>query len=154
MPNSHLRLTDSRTTALAARAADHLKGIRPGGHDRAAKASLSIETADGKKLDVSLPPESVALMAEVLAELGKGLEISLASVQTELTSQQAADRLGVSRPFLVRLLDSGAIPHRRVGNRRKVRLDDLLAYQEKDRAERRRILDQLTAESESQGLYD
>ncbi|MDQ6946911.1 MAG: excisionase family DNA-binding protein, partial [Actinomycetota bacterium] len=68
--------------------------------------------------------------------------------------QEAADFLGVSRPTLVKLLEDGAIQFERPNRHRRVRLQDLLAFQERRRAERRAALNQLTAEAGELGLYD
>jgi excisionase family DNA binding protein len=91
----------------------------------------------------------------MLAELANGNAVSLVPLQAELTTQQAADLLGVSRPFLVGMLERGEIAHRRVGNRRRVLVADLLRYQEEQSKRTRAAVAALTEQAEELGLgYD
>ncbi|WP_344969489.1 helix-turn-helix domain-containing protein [Streptosporangium fragile] len=75
-----------------------------------------------------LPREAVSLLAYVLTQVAEGRGVSVVPSHAELTTQQAADLLNVSRPHLIGLLESGAIPYRMVGRHRRVAAEDLLAY--------------------------
>lgn len=101
-----------------------------------------------------LPASLYSVLVRAAQELRSGRGISILPVGIELTTQQAADMINVSRPFLIRLLEAGQIPFHRVGTHRRVRLDDLLAYRRRRSAERRAIFADLTSEAQELGIYD
>jgi excisionase family DNA binding protein len=107
---------------------------------------------DGTRLE--LPGEVFEVLREVVAALSQGLAITVAPHQTVLSTSEAAQLLGVSRPTLVRLLESGEIPFDQPGRHRRVRLADMLAYQQRARRGRAALLDRMVADSEDAGLYD
>lgn len=101
-----------------------------------------------------MPAAALRVFVDVLKQLAQGNAVTVAPVHAELTTQQAADLMNVSRPYVIKLLDDGAIPHRlpSVGNRRKVRLRDLLSYMERDETHRKSIADERTKEAQRQKL--
>lgn len=109
---------------------------------------------DPAEQQIVLPREAARLLADMLAELANGNAVSLVPLQAELTTQQAADLLGVSRPYLVALLEEGRIAHRRVGNRRRVPVADLLRYKDVEDERTRAAVAALTEQAEALGLYN
>jgi excisionase family DNA binding protein len=107
---------------------------------------------EGPEVSVTIPREAFELFLEILAQMANGNAVTILPVHAELTTQQAADMLNVSRPFLISLLDKGALPYRMVGSHRRVRAADLYDYQRKDEAQRQAVLDELTAEAQRHGL--
>lgn len=102
---------------------------------------------------LSLPRDAVDLLARVLAHMAAGQGVSVVPAHAELTTQQAADLLNVSRPYLISLLDAGKIAHRKVGKHRRVRVDSLLEFQRKDDHERHEAADELSKLNQDLGLY-
>lgn len=103
---------------------------------------------------VVLPPELRQLLAEVVKTMRRGQAVSFAPLGQQLTTQQAADLLGISRPTLIKLLEHGRIPYETPGRHRRLRLSDVLAFQQLRRDEQRHALKDLASESQDLGLYD
>ena len=107
---------------------------------------------DGERTPI---PETVFYVLESVAEvLARGDAITVVPIGKELTTQQAADLLNVSRQYLVRLLGEGKIPFSKTGKHRRLRIEDVLRYQSERDRQRRAKLDELTALSEELGGYD
>jgi excisionase family DNA binding protein len=116
------------------------------------RARETVGRTDVIEIDVALPSFAARLLFDALTALAAGHAVTVVPVPAELTTQQAADLLNVSRPYLVKLLDDRRIPYRRVGNRRKVLLEDLLRYKRRDDEQRQAVLDDLTREAQEIGL--
>jgi excisionase family DNA binding protein len=104
--------------------------------------------------EVELPHSVFEVLVRVVHEMARGNAVRILPVHAELTTQQAAELLNVSRPFLVGLLEAGEIPFRKVGSHRRVRLDDLLVYKDRRDRERKIALNELASESQKLGLYE
>ncbi len=140
----------SEADALLARESSRLLAT----HKLGKQSSVRIQLlADGEEAEtVAVPASALRLFLHLLVEMSQGNAVTLIPTHAEMTTQQAADLLRVSRPYLVKLLDEGKIPCRTVGKYRRVRFDDLMAYKRKDDEARAKILDQLTADAQELGM--
>lgn len=104
--------------------------------------------------EVALPEQVYDVLRDVVKAMSQGFAVNIAPLNAVLTTQQAADMLNVSRPTLVKLLESGEIPFEKPGRHRRVLLSDLLEYRARSRAERQGLLDELTASASRDGSDD
>ncbi len=114
---------------------------------------LRLSVRDGERESpLELPAAAVALLRNILEAMASGRGVTIIPEDAELTTVQAADVLNVSRPYLIKLLDAHAIPHRKVGKHRRIRMDDVMAYKVSIDREREEVLDRLTREAQEQGI--
>ena len=102
----------------------------------------------GSPIDVVVPATAIRFLVELLSEMARGNAVTLIPVHAELTTQQAAELLNISRPSLIKLIDDGQIPHRRVGSHRRILFSDLTSYRQRLEAARRKVLDELAAQAQ------
>ena len=98
--------------------------------------------------DLILPREALALLRDLLVEMAQGNAVTIVPTHAELTTQEAANILNVSRPHLVKLLEAGALPFSRTGTHRRIRYQDLMAYRDQRDQESKAALDELTAQAQ------
>ena len=108
--------------------------------------------ANGEKITIPEPIYQVLL--QVVHAMASGKAISIIPQQQELTTQQAAEFLNVSRPYLIKLLEQGEIPHIKVGSHRRVRFDNLMNYKQQRDVKRDQLLTELTQMSQEAGFYE
>jgi excisionase family DNA binding protein len=101
-----------------------------------------------------LPHSVYKVLRDIVHYMSQGIPVELMPMHSQLTTQEAAEILGVSRPHLVKLLKQEKIPYHKVGKHRRIRLVDLLVYKDKRDSKRQQILEQIRADSEELGLYD
>lgn len=107
---------------------------------------------EGEEVAVHVPREAFELFTQILAQMANGNAVTLVPVHAELTTQQAADMLNVSRPFLIKLLDEGRIPYRMVGTHRRVQAKDVLEYQQASAEASKKALDELSQIAQDEDL--
>jgi excisionase family DNA binding protein len=146
IPEDFQTVAPSAADAVLARESSRLLATHKFGRRTSVRLQL---LDDGQETEaISVPTSALRLFLHLLTEMSQGNAVALIPTHAELTTQQAADLLNVSRPYMVKLLDEGKIPGRTVGKYRRVRFDDLMAFKQKDDDARAKVLDQLTAEAQ------
>lgn len=142
--NGNEVVTPSETDSALARESSQRLAARLG---PAGGLRVELKT-DTTSEDLVLPTSALRMIISLLTELEQGNAVTLTPIRAELTTQQPADLLNVSRQHLVKLLDEGAMPSHKEGSHRRVRTEDLLAYKRDFLAKRHAALDELTALSQ------
>ncbi len=118
-----------------------------------AAPTVSLRPVDPtSKQTVTLPAEAFRLLVEIVNQMASGNAVGVIPMHAEVTTQQAADFLEVSRPYLISVLEAGKLPFRKVGTHRRVRMADLVSYKRRDDDARRKVLDELAADAQENGL--
>lgn len=122
-------------------------------HRSKANQPLHVKVLGGhQRQTVELPAAASQLVLRILDEMSRGNAVTLVPVQPELTTQQAADLLNVSRPYLIQLLEEGKIEFRKVGRHRRVRFTSLMSFKRRQDAARLATLEELAAYDQELGL--
>ncbi|WP_190285735.1 excisionase family DNA-binding protein [Montanilutibacter psychrotolerans] len=120
--------------------------------DRAHAATIKLISADGDLPSVQLPTKALRLIGEVLGALSERKSVTVVSAKREMTTVEAANYLHVSRPFVIREMEAGRLPHRMVGTHRRVQFEDLHAYKQRMLASQKDALRQLAENANELGL--
>lgn len=116
------------------------------------RAKASVRLNIGQSTTVDMPKPVREVLEKTLSFIAEGQSVVVLPEPAEITTQQAADLLHVSRPFIVKLLENEEIPFRKVGKHRRIRMEDVLRYKEKIDKKRLKVLEKLAAEAQELGL--
>jgi excisionase family DNA binding protein len=150
IPKNFETVAPTEADALLARESSRRLAAHKLGRRSSFRIQLLDDTQEGET--IAVPASALRLFLNLLTEMSQGHAVTLIPTHAELTTQQAADLLNVSRPYVVKLLDEGKIPSRNVGKYRRVRFDDLMQYKRKDDDARTKVLEQLTTEAQELGM--
>lgn len=104
--------------------------------------------------EIEVPVSALRLLVQILAQMAKGNGVTLMPVHAELTTQEAADFLNVSRPFVIGLIEKGELPATLVGTHRRIKFQDLMDYRQRSLVARKRLVDEMAREDQDRGHYD
>ena len=109
---------------------------------------LRILEENGNEKVLEIPSSAYQLLIDILSQMAQGNAVTLIPIHAELTTQEAADLLNVSRPYLIKLLESKKIPFHKIGRHRRIRFEDLMNYKNQIDSERMEALDELAAQAQ------
>jgi excisionase family DNA binding protein len=138
---------DKELARKSSRQLSRFLGKRPVGNPLPA-FRLRVQADNEPEEVVVIPMSAFRLLTDILTQMARGNAVTLMPVYAKLTTQQAADILNVSRPFLISLIDDGKIPYRKVGTHRRIRFDDLMTYKHDTDQKRLQTLEELTREAQ------
>ncbi len=115
------------------------------------QVEIEIEETNDK---IVMPLSAMRFLEDILKAMSQGKPISLVPSATEVTTQKAAEMLGCSRPYLVKLLEDGEIEFTKVGKHRRIKFEDVANYKTKMKAEQKRHIIDIMNADEKDGLYD
>lgn len=119
-------------------------------HSRAVSITLTTDT--GETPTVAVPPAALKLIGHLLGAMSDGRTVMLVPAEQEFTTVEAANFLNVSRPFVIKEIESGRLPHRKVGSHRRVAFDDLISYAQKMREQQAGALERMAYNARELGL--
>lgn len=117
------------------------------------KDKIEIEIEETKER-ITLPMSALRLLSDILKAMSEGSPVSIMPIATEVTTQKAAEMLGCSRPYLVKLLEENVIPYTKVGRHRRIMFKDVVEYKNKMKAEQKQNIIDIMNDDEEDGLYD
>jgi len=115
------------------------------------EVEIEIEETSDKLV---LPVKALNLLGDILKAMSQGKPISIVPLATEVTTQSAAEILGCSRPYLVKLLEEGKIEYTKIGKHRRIKYEDVIDYKKKMKEEQKNHLIEIMNKDEELGLYD
>lgn len=113
---------------------------------------ISIKDADNVSHQIELPTSALTMLMDVLGELAAGNAVQVVPVHAELTTQEAANIMNVSRPHMVKLLEEGQLPYHKTGRHRRILFADLMEYKKKRDADSLVAMQELAAQAQELGL--
>ncbi len=120
--------------------------------DRSRAAAITLTTDSGEHPSIELPPAALRLIGQLLGAMSEGRPVSLVPAHREFTTVEAANFLNVSRPFVIKAIEAGHLPHRKVGTHRRIAAEDLMAYVRRMRAGQEAALEPMADNARELGL--